>query len=234
MRGVEEQHLSEGTESRWGEASDADRLHGRNSLVGQNGLEEASEAWILRCVENLGGRSLLDNAPAIHEDDPVGDLTGKAHLVSHDDHGDAGLCQLLHHIENLADHLRVESGGRLVEKKNFRLHGQSPGDPDALLLPSGQLRRIFCDVIFETNTDQELPRPLVRFAPTQAANARGAERHVSQDRHVRKEVEALEDHADFDLDRALAAAADFHAVDDDVAPVVLFELIDAADQRRLA
>ena len=35
---------------------DADRLHGRNSLVGQNGLEEASEAGILRCVEDLGGR----------------------------------------------------------------------------------------------------------------------------------------------------------------------------------
>ena len=141
------------------------------SLVGQNGLEEASEARILRCAEQLGRPALLDNAPAIHEDDAVGDLAGKAHLVSHDNHGDAGLCQLLHHVEHLADHLRVESRGRLVEKKHFRLHGERPGDADALLLPSGQLRGIFGDLVLETDADQKLARALLRVRPAQATNA---------------------------------------------------------------
>ena len=182
------------------------------------------------------GRPLLDDAPAIHEDDAVGDLAGKAHLVSDDDHGDAGLGQLLHHVEHLADHLRVERRGRLVEQQHLRLHGQRPGDADALLLPAGKLRRIFVDVVLEPDADQKPPgRARPRRPRSGRARATGAERHVAQYGHMRKQVEALEHHADLGARRRACDRGRPRVPSTTmVAAVVLLELVDAADQGRLA
>ncbi|BCB18934.1 hypothetical protein OCUBac02_18280 [Bosea sp. ANAM02] len=53
---------------------------------------------------------------------------------------------------------------------------------------------------------------------------------------MREQVEALEDHADLAADvlDALEPGMDGGAVDDDLALLVLFELVQAADQRRFA
>jgi hypothetical protein len=53
---------------------------------------------------------------------------------------------------------------------------------------------------------------------------------------VRKEIELLEHHADFAADRldVLEIGGQFDAGDDDLAALMLFEPIDAADHRRLA
>ena len=55
------------------------------------------------------------------------------------DHGHSLAGQLLHDLQDLADHLRVEGRGRLVEEHEGRLHGEGAGDRDALLLPAGEL-----------------------------------------------------------------------------------------------
>ncbi len=68
------------------------------------------------------------------------------------------------------------------------------------------------------------------MGPGQTSYSSGAERNVSQNRHVRKKVEALEYHADFDLGRAPATTVNLNAVDEDVAAIVLLKLVDAADQ----
>jgi hypothetical protein len=53
---------------------------------------------------------------------------------------------------------------------------------------------------------------------------------------MRKQVEVLEHHADFaaDLVDLLQIVGQFDAVDDDLALLVLFQPVDAADHRRLA
>ncbi|MCY1245391.1 hypothetical protein D9M72_585410 [compost metagenome] len=68
------------------------------------------------------------------------------------------------------------------------------------------------------------------------ANPDRRKRAVFQDRQVREQVEVLEHHADFaahfvDL---LEVVGQLDAVNDDLALLVLFEAIDAADHRRLA
>src|SRR5215204_4885112 len=40
----------------------------------------------LRVPEELGGRALLDDAPAVDEHEPVADLAGEPHLVRYDEH----------------------------------------------------------------------------------------------------------------------------------------------------
>ncbi len=83
--------------------------------------------------------AVLHDDAAVDEDDPVGCLTGKAHLVGHHQHGHALLRQRLHDAQHLAHHFRVQRGGRLVEEHDLRLQGQRTGDGDALLLAAGEL-----------------------------------------------------------------------------------------------
>ena len=88
------------------------------------------------------GRALLDDDAGIHEDDAVGDLAGEAHLVGDHDHRHAALGEVAHDLEHLADQLRVERARRLVEEHQLGVHGEGPGDGDALLLATGELRGV--------------------------------------------------------------------------------------------
>ncbi len=59
--------------------------------------------------------------------------------MRHADHGDVLLCELDHDVEDLLDHLGIESGGRLVEQDDRLLGAQRAGDGDALLLAAGEV-----------------------------------------------------------------------------------------------
>ena len=90
-------------------------------------------------------------------------------------------------------------------------------------------------MILEPDTGQKPLRALLRFRPGQAAHADGTERNVAENGHMRKEVEALEHHAHLGLSTArLRPRPTSDPVDDDLTAVVLLELVDAADQGRLA
>ena len=93
-------------------------------------------------IENLTGRSLLDDFPVAHEEDLVGRLAGKAHLVCDNDHRHPFGHQLFHDGEHLGGQLRVERGGGLVEEKHVRLHHQCAGNRHPLLLSAGERPRI--------------------------------------------------------------------------------------------
>ena len=69
-----------------------------------------------------------------------------------------------------------------------------------------------------------------------AAHPDRRQRQVLQDRQMREQVEVLEHHADFAAHfvDALEVGGQLDAVDDDLALLVLFEPVDAADQRRFA
>ena len=59
-----------------------------------------------------------------------------------DDHGHALVRKLLHDIQDLADHLGVESGGGLVKQHDIGLHAQRTDDGDTLLLTAGKLNGV--------------------------------------------------------------------------------------------
>ena len=93
-------------------------------------------------LENLSRRALLDDAALVEDDDPVGDAAGEIHLVRDDEHGHAFVGERLHDAQYLADRLRIERRGRLVEEHQRRLHGERAGDRDALLLAAGERGRV--------------------------------------------------------------------------------------------
>ena len=155
--------------------------------------------------------------------------------------------EVAHDVEHVADQLGVERTGRLVEEHQLRLHRQRPRDRDPLLLAAGELPRVGSP-----------PGPRVRparaaRAPARSAPSRGTpftrQRRlddVAEHRHVREQVEVLEDHADIgalpgdlplpQLVELVAAllVADELAVDLEPAGVDLLEMVDAAQQRGLA
>ncbi len=54
--------------------------------------------------------------------------------MGHDDHGHAVVRKLLHNVEHLADHFRVEGARRLVKEHDVRLHAQGTDNGYTLLL----------------------------------------------------------------------------------------------------
>ena len=116
--------------------------------------------------------------------------------------------EVAHDVEHLADELRVERAGRLVEEHQLGLHRERPGDRDALLLAAGELARVGVLAAGEADPVEQSPRlarpprscrtPLTRIGASMTLLERG---------HVREQVEALEDHADLGpLARDLALA----------------------------
>jgi hypothetical protein len=75
-------------------------------------------------------RFLFDQQQLAAVDDahPVGDFFRLLDIVGGQDDGDAACAQLLDKLPHLPAQVDVDTGGRLVEEKNFRLMGERLGD----------------------------------------------------------------------------------------------------------
>ena len=71
--------------------------------------------------------------------------------------------EVAHHDQHLADELRVERGGDLVEEHHVRLHHQRAGDRDPLLLAAGELVRMLRRLLGEPDPREQLARALLRL-----------------------------------------------------------------------
>ena len=86
----------------------------------------------------------LDDHALVHEHVEVADLAREVELVRDDDHRHPRLGELAHDAEHLADELRVERRGRLVEEHHLGVEAERARDRDPLLLPARELRRDSC------------------------------------------------------------------------------------------
>ena len=135
------------------------------------GTAWCAPAWL---VDDLLRRALLDDHPLVHEDHLVGDVPGEAHLVGDHEHRHPLLRQLAHHVEHVLDQLRVEGAGDLVEEHQLRIHGQRPGDRDALLLTAGKPGRILVDLVGQPDPLEQLRGPLAGLSVLRSSTIRCA------------------------------------------------------------
>ena len=170
--------------------------------------------------------------------------------MGHDDHRHAPVGELAHDVEDLADELRVERGGRLVEEHELGLHRQGPRDRDPLLLTAGELPGVGGALVLEPDAVEQVERLGLHLGLLAPLDPDGALHDVLQRCHVREEVEPLEDHADLtalsgDLLvleteelrpalRLLLLVASELAVDPDAPGLDVLELVDAPQEGRLA
>ena len=98
---------------------------------------------MLRIVEDLLGRTLLDHLAGVHHADPVAHRADHPEVVGDEqDRGVGVRSQGTHEVEHLGLDGGVEAGGRLVEHEQLRVAGERHGDHDPLLHPARELVRI--------------------------------------------------------------------------------------------
>ena len=198
--------------------------------------EEVAGARHQRRLEDLRGRSLLDDAALVEDDHPVGDALGEIHLVGDHHHGHALVGQRLHHCQHLADGLGIERRGRLVEQHDVGLHGERAGDRHPLLLAARQRRRMLARLIGQADLAQQLGGPRLGRRARHLQYRGRADADVAQHGQVGEQLEVLEHHA-YTLaqpENGAAAALDVDALEGDAPAVDRLQPVGAAQQRRLA
>ncbi len=70
--------------------------------------EELGCSVVFRMVEKCLWIILLDDFPLVHENNAIGDGSGKAHFVGHAEHSHARMGQINHNIKYFFDHFRIE------------------------------------------------------------------------------------------------------------------------------
>ena len=186
-------------------------------------------------LEELLGSPCLEDPPCVEEADPMGDVAREAHLVRRDQHRHAAGRELADDVEHLGDELGVERARDLVEEQQPWLHRERAHDRDPLLLAAREAVRVLVALVREPEPLEQPRRLLVRRAAGEAARLARRERHVLAHRHVREEVEGLEDDPDpatdaVDVD---TAGGDLLAAHRDPPRVDRLEQVDAAQEGRL-
>ena len=110
-------------------------------------------------------------------------------------HGHAAGGQLLHDIQHLAHHFRVQCGGRLVEQHDLRLHHHGADDGNPLLLSAGKLNGVSIRPVSQTHTRQQGARLLFGLGLVHVLDLDGSNDHILQNGLVGEQIEVLEHHA---------------------------------------
>src|SRR6202453_2560311 len=94
---------------------------------------------MLRVVDNLGRRAVLDDPPLVEHRGPVADTRDRAEVMGYVELGDALVTEFGEPAEHLDPVGGIEGADRLVEDENLRLGHQRPSDGGTLPLPAGDL-----------------------------------------------------------------------------------------------
>ncbi len=98
---------------------------------------------MLWTVEDLVAVTLLHDGAAQHHHDLVGQVLHDRKIVRYKQIGQPELLlQIEQQVEDAGLNRHVERRHRLVEREDLGPQRQRPRDPDALLLPAGELTRI--------------------------------------------------------------------------------------------
>ena len=115
--------------------------------MSENFAQKSSGTLVFGGAEEAFGIVLFDNLAIGHENDPVGNLSGKAHFMGNADHGHSVTRQRDHSVEDFLDHFWIKRRGRLVKQHGLGFHAQRASDSDALLLAARQLGRVLVSLI---------------------------------------------------------------------------------------
>jgi hypothetical protein len=157
---------------------------------------------VLRVVEDLVERPLLDDPAGVHDRDPVRDVCHHAQVVGHQHDRRAGLvAQLAHPLEDLRLDRYVERRRRLVGDQNGRVGGQRQGDHHALPHAARELERVVVDPLTgarDADLLEQLDGPLARLLVRQRLVLLDLLDDLGPDlvNRVQRRHRVLEDHRD--------------------------------------
>ena len=132
------------------EAGDGDR---------RGGLHQRLRVRVLRILEDLLRRPLLDDLAAVHHDDPLCTLGGQSQVVRDEQHGGAELTR--HRADLVEDrllHRDVQGAGRLVGDEQARFAGHPDRDQRALSHTARELVRVLLGALRSIRESRRLER----------------------------------------------------------------------------
>ena len=152
--------------------------------------------------------------------------------MSDDHHRSVVPGQTLHNLQDLADHLRIQSRGRFVKEQNIRIHSHSPGDGHPLLLPAGKPVGIFQGFIDESHLIEQFSRLFLCLLLPQLFELHRRQRDIPQHRHVGKQIELLKHHPDLlaEFVNLFKVVHNGNALNDDISFCGHFQQINAAEK----
>ena len=115
--------------------------------------------------------------------------------MGHHHHGHAHLGQLLHNVQHLANHFRVQGAGGLVKQHDLRLHAQGTDNGDPLLLTAGKLGGVSPRPVGKAHTGQQGHGLFLGLGLGFSQKLGGAKGQIFQNGHMGEQVEMLEHHA---------------------------------------
>ena len=141
-----------------------------------------------------------------------------------------------HHVQHFLDHFGVQRAGGLVKQHDLGLEAQGAGNRHALLLAARELQRVLAGLLGNAHALELHHGFFFGLLLGHLADPHRRQRQVLQHGQVREQVELLEHHADFlaHVVDGLDIVGELDAVHRQVALLVLFEPVDAADQGGLA
>src|SRR5262249_55628249 len=134
----------------------------------------------------------LDQAPALDDSDPVGDLEGLLLVVRDEDGRQADLAEA---PAKLRPDLHVQRAEGLVQQEDLRLVGQRPRQGDPLLLAARELARVALAEASEADEVEQLLALLLAVAAGDAPDPE-PEGDVLRGRHVLGDRVVLENEAE--------------------------------------
>ena len=125
--------------------------------------------------DQLARRAERDDLAVVHDRHAVAQPLGLVHVVRGQQDRPAGLLELLDEIPELPPRLRIEAGGRLVEKEQLGIADERAGERQPLLLPAREradARRRASPRAARARSPRPAPGPDRRSCGTGAASRR--------------------------------------------------------------
>src|SRR6266404_1240644 len=153
-------------------------------------------AWIR---ENFRGRSTLDPLSTIKESGVIGDASGLLHVVRN--RYDRVLAfELIDQFLDLGCGDRIKLGTRLIHQKHFRLHRERARDAKPLLLAARKAGPRLMQIVFYLIPKRGHAKRFFQTFIKEFLVAHSVQSQANDDilanRHRRKRIRFLEDHAD--------------------------------------
>ena len=188
--------------------------------------------------EDVGRRADLGEDAVLENRDPIADPERLVEVVRDEDDR---LVKVLLEVDELVLHLgadqRIERREGLVHEEDLRVGAQRAGEADALLHAARELARILVLVAGETDRIDPARGLVAHDRALEAAHLQPVA-DVLDDRAVRHQAEALEDHAHLgapEVHQRLGIELEHVlALDDDLAVRRVDQPVEMPDQRRLA
>ncbi len=139
------------------------RGHGQTVDLVHRRHHQAGVVHIPGPIEEAFRSSGEDRPATVQHVNAVRPAVCQVDIVSGDDDRHPLLVELVGQLHDLAHHVGVQTGGRLVHHQHLGAHGQRAGEGYALALPERQLLRGSLSHLAQAGQRERLFRPLVHL-----------------------------------------------------------------------